>query len=81
MQGVVKAYGIYDTGVDQLGGGRGEADGHPDYRGRFTWTHNWQDLPEGFTAQWQVSALSDKNFFEQYYKPEFDNGPNQNPDG
>src|SRR5262249_53714239 len=41
------------------------------------WRQNVQDLPAGFTIQTQVSALSDKNFLEQYYKNEFDNDINQ----
>src|SRR5262249_33734438 len=44
---------------------------------RFLWRQNVQGLPEGFSLQTQVSALSDKNFLEQYYKPEFDLDINQ----
>jgi hypothetical protein len=75
--GQVKAYGIYDTGTDILGGGRGELDHHPDWRGRFFWRQAVEDLPDGFSVKAQVSALSDKNFLEQYYKLEFDREPNQ----
>jgi hypothetical protein len=74
--GLVKTYGINDTGKDILGGGRGELDHHPDFRGRFTWRH-LQDLPDDFSLQAQISALSDKNFLEQYYKNEFDREANQ----
>ena len=74
--GLVKAYGIHDTGTDILGGGRGEFDHHPELRGRFTWRH-LQDLPCDFSLQAQISALSDKNFLEQYYKNEFDREANQ----
>ncbi|TMQ35047.1 MAG: hypothetical protein E6K70_04355 [Planctomycetota bacterium] len=74
---LVKAYGIYDTGKDVLGGGRGELDNHPAWRGRFLWQNNVQDLPAGFSIQSQVSLLSDPNFLEQYYKNEFDTGLNQ----
>jgi hypothetical protein len=73
----VRAYGIYDTGTDILGGGRGPGDGHPDWRGRVRWDENVQELPEGFTVQSQVAPLSDKNFLEQYFKLEFDNDINQ----
>jgi hypothetical protein len=72
VTGEVKAYGIYDTGTDVLGGGRGEFDHHPEGRGRLTWRENVQDLPLGFSLQTQFSALSDKNFLEQYFKNEFD---------
>ena len=74
----VRAFGIYDTGTDVLGGNRGEFDDHPDWRGRVTWQQNVQALPNGFVFQSQLSVLSDKNFLEQYFKNEFDNDVNQN---
>jgi hypothetical protein len=77
VSGFVKAYGIWDHGQDILGGGRGTNDNHPEGRGRFLWRQNVQDLPEGFSLQSQVAALSDRNFLEQYYKPEFDLDINQ----
>jgi hypothetical protein len=75
--GLFKAYGIHDSGTDNLGGGRGENDDHPEWRGRILARENVFDLPYGFTVQAQVSALSDKNFLEQYYKTEFDTDINQ----
>jgi hypothetical protein len=75
--GLIKAWGIYDDGTDILGGGRGELDEHPLWRGRFLWRQNVFDLPYGFTVQSQVAALSDKNLLEQYYKLEFDSDINQ----
>jgi hypothetical protein len=69
--GNIKAYGIYDTATDELGGGRGELEPHPDARGRFFWRH-YEELPDDFTLNFQVSVLSDKNFLEQYWKNEFD---------
>jgi hypothetical protein len=74
--GLIKAYGINDTGTDILGGGRGPDDNHPKWRGRFLERHI-QELPDDFTVQLQLSALSDKNFLEQYYKDEFDRDINQ----
>jgi hypothetical protein len=74
--GHAEAYGIYDQGTDILGGDRGELDHHPLWRGRFLFRHQQQVWDE-FTVQSQVSLLSDKNFLEQYYKPEFDTGSNQ----
>jgi hypothetical protein len=74
--GLTKAFGINDTGTDILGGGRGPDDNHPKWRGRFLERHI-EDFPEDFTLQLQVSALSDKNFLEQYYKTEFDQDINQ----
>jgi hypothetical protein len=68
---LVKLYGIYDDGQDILGGGRGEFEPHPDWRGRALIRHN-QTINNEFTIQGQFSAISDKNFLEQYYKQEFD---------
>ena len=77
--GFLRLYGIQDGGVDQLGSGRPDV-GHPEYRGRAQWRHN-QDLYEYGTTFLRTIAqaeyLSDKNFLEQYYKQEFDMGPNQ----
>jgi hypothetical protein len=73
----IKAYGIIDQGTDNLGGGRGPEDHHPEERGWFLWRNSVFDLPAGFTILSQVSVLSDKNFLEQYYKNEFDSGINQ----
>jgi hypothetical protein len=75
--GIVKAYGILDSGTDNLGGGRGPDDNHPEQRGRVLARLNWFDLPEGFTVQTQLALLSDKNFLEQYFKNEFDTDINQ----
>jgi hypothetical protein len=74
---MIRSYGMYDTGTDNLGGNRGEDDNHPDYRGRLRILENVQELPLGFSLQGQLSYLSDHNFLEQYYKQEFDNDINQ----
>lgn len=74
-QGLARIFGMYDDGVDVLGGPR-TGEPHPKGRGRFFWEH-LQTLPEGWQIMGQVSLLSDKNFLEQYYKPEFDEGLNQ----
>lgn len=75
--GMVKAYGIYDQGIDNLGGNRGKEDDHPLWRGRLTWRQDVSDLPYGFKIQSQLGAFSDKNFYEQYWKQEFDTDINQ----
>ena len=69
------AYGLHDEGADQLGGTRNLNWEPPGYRGRALWRHTQQY--ENFSYQGQVSYLSDPNFLEQYYKFEFDMGPNQ----
>jgi len=74
--GNIKLYGIHDDGSDILGGGRGEGDDHPEWRGRAFWRHS-QKIFDDFTLQSQLSLLSDKNFLEQYYKQEFDYEYNQ----
>jgi hypothetical protein len=77
VTGLVKAFGIHDSGPDILGGDRGTNDNHPEWRGRLLWRQNVQGLPDGFSLQTQVSALSDKNFLEQYFDYEFANDINQ----
>ncbi len=83
-----KAYGIYDTGIDQLGFDRGNVAyigpplssvpiTHPDFRGRVLAKTNVQEMPNGFSVLGQLSYLSDRNFLEQFYQPEFANGLNQ----
>lgn len=69
--GSIKAYGIYDDGTDNLGGGRGEMDDHPLWRGRILARHQQIYLDE-FTYQGQLALLSDKNFLEQFFKYDFD---------
>ncbi len=79
LEGMVKAWGLKDTGPDILGGGRPlpfDVD-HPEWRGRVLWRQNAQNMPDGFSVQTQLSLLSDHNFLEQYYKQEFDFDVNQ----
>lgn len=73
--GLVKAWGIDDTGTDLLGANRGKV-GHPEGRGRVLFRH-YQEFPEDFTLWMQASLLSDKNFLEQYYYNEFNSDINQ----
>jgi hypothetical protein len=76
VAGQVRSNIIYDTGEDILGGPRTGAP-HTDWRGRFFWRQNVQELPDGFSLQTQISWLSDKNYLEQFFKNEFDNDLNQ----
>ena len=78
--GVVKGTAMYDRAYDILGGSREIYPGAfvpVNFRGRFLYREDVHDLPDGFTVQTQVSALSDHNFLEQYYKQEFDRELNQ----
>jgi hypothetical protein len=45
-------------------------------RGRFLFRH-YQELDSNWTFRGQYSYLSGRNFLEQFFKPEFDNGPDQ----
>lgn len=74
--GIMTVYGLQDRGADILGGDRGPEPTQPSDRGRFMWRHQ-QEVMEGMYFQGQVALLSDKNFLEQYFKNEFDLGPNQ----
>lgn len=76
LSGGVLLYGMHDTGTDVLGGGRGALDGHPDWRGRASWRQLFE-TQSGFTAQSNLQLLSDQNYFEQYWKNEFDTDPVQ----
>lgn len=71
------AWGLHDTGTDNLGGGRGQFDNHPEWRGWLSSRFNWYDLPYGFSAQVGLAPESDHNFYEQYFKNRFDTDFNQ----
>ena len=71
LSGGFLLYGIHDTGQDVLGGGRGTNDGHPEWRGRASWRQLFE-TQNGFTAQANLQALSDQNYFEQYWKVYFE---------
>jgi hypothetical protein len=74
--GTVSAWGIHDVGQDLLGGNRGALLNHPEWRGRLLARHQ-QELGDDWFLQTQLSALSDKNFLEQYYWNEFNTDINQ----
>ena len=79
-EGVAKGTAMYDRAYDILGGSREVFPGAfipPDFRGRFLYRESIRDMPYGFSVQTQVSALSDHNYLEQYYKQEFDRELNQ----
>jgi hypothetical protein len=89
-EGYVKAFGIVDQAFDVLGGDRGQLItvtpppaslnlpvSHPEERGRFQSRLNILEMPDGFTLQAQLNAISDINFMEEYYNGEFQNDPLQ----
>jgi hypothetical protein len=87
--GLIRAYGGYDTGQDILGGDRGnvllvdqpsphfQQITHPLWRGRYTGDINVQEMPLGFFAQGKFSFISDRNFLEQYFNGEWNTDFNQ----
>lgn len=75
-EGMAKLYYVNDHGIDILGGNRGPQAVPDDNRGRAMWRHQ-QEIIQGLYFQGQVAYLSDQNFLEQYYKQEYDLGPNQ----
>ena len=77
VNGLAKVYGIIDNGADNLGGGRTVGEPHPEYRGRILWRQGIADMSNGFTFLGQAAGISDRNYIEQFFKPEWDNGINQ----
>jgi hypothetical protein len=76
--GQLRLFGMYDRNFDDLGGPRPVNNfDPPNFRGWGYWSNIVEDMPYGFTFLSQVSALSDRNFLEQYYKRIFDMNPNQ----
>ena len=83
----VKAWGISDSGIDNIGANRGTSEYmsqtlnfpimHPNLRGWFLADTNIQGLPNGFTFQGKTSLVSDVNFMEQYHRDVFWNDYNQ----
>lgn len=73
--GLFRGYYIHDQGEDDLGGFRS---GKPDTenRGRALWRHR-QYLPQGWELTLEASYLSDPNFLESYFEPEFNNDKDQ----
>ncbi len=78
--GNISLYGMSDKGEDVLGGFRGPEPEHPDFRGRAVWTHTQEIYEDGASYarfMGQAAYLSDKNFYEQFFKLRYDNEPNQ----
>jgi hypothetical protein len=75
-RGYANVYAINDGGVDVLGGYRDPVPTHPATRGRALWQHQ-QEVTDDLYFQGQFAYLSDQNFLEQFYKSQFDLGPNQ----
>ena len=70
------AYYIRDTGKDNLGLDRRRLDPSTNNRYRLSLRH-CQKLDYNVDLIAEVGLLSDRNFLEQYYENEFDNGKDQ----
>jgi lipopolysaccharide export system protein LptA len=73
--GLVRSYYIYDHGTDNLGPYRNGDFPSPD-RGRALIRHR-QILPDGWELTLEASYISDANFLEEYFRPEFQEGKEQ----
>lgn len=75
-RGVLDAWGIYDTGRDNLGEDRRSVAPEQKFRGRILGQHRHY-LPDGFQLSGELGLISDRNFLEQYYEQEWDQEKDQ----
>ena len=73
--GQLKSYLLADRGQDELGRDREEPAAH-DVRGRFLLRHR-QYLEDDWQVSLELSYISDRNFLEEFFKPEFQTGKEQ----
>lgn len=73
---LVKWYYLQDKGRDVLGGIRESDFVPPGDRSRFLFRHQ-QQFDDNFSIQAQAAYLTDRNFFEAFWKLDYDFGPNQ----
>lgn len=71
VRGFIDAWGIQDTGLDNLGRNRRAVPLDQALRGRLLAQHR-QILPHGLQLSAEVGYISDHNFLEQYYEREWD---------
>jgi len=74
--GLVRSYYVHDTGEDRLGGIRDDLAPPYDNRGRALVRHR-QYLPDKWELTLEASYLSDRNFLEEYFRSEYDEGKEQ----
>ncbi|MCA9175954.1 MAG: hypothetical protein KDB14_15820 [Planctomycetales bacterium] len=68
---LLDAWGIKDTGLDDLGLDRRAVPPEDEWRGRVLLQHQ-QEAPMGFQLSAQLGWISDRNFLEQYFESEWD---------
>jgi len=73
--GTLKSYLLSDDGEDDLGNEREDIPA-PDVRGRLLLRHR-QYLEDDWQISLELSYLSDRNFLEEFFEPEFDTGKEQ----
>ncbi len=69
--GFLDAWGIYDSGVDNLGEGRREIEPEQDLRGR-VWGRHRQMTFGDFQFTGELGLISDRNFLESFYEKDWD---------
>ena len=75
-RGYLDAWGIDDDGLDNLGADRRALTPEESFRGRVLWQHR-QRADNGLQMTGEVGLISDRNFLEQYYEREWDQGKDQ----
>jgi len=74
--GVLDAWIIGDSGIDNLGMNRRDFTYPNAFRGRSFWRHR-QDLAGGWQARGAAGWISDMNFLEEFYEAEWEEGYEQ----
>jgi len=75
FQGTFKSYFVPDDqGIDDLGRHRADVPPPQTFRGRIRWEHQ-QFLPNDWQVQLKSGWVSDPNFLEEWFEPEFNDGP------
>ena len=74
--GFLDAFGIYDHGLDQLGGPLFNLKPDEDFRGRVL-ARNRTQLPDNWRLTTEIGKISDRNFLEEYFAYEWQAAKNQ----
>lgn len=69
--GFLDAWGIQDSGIDNLGADRRDLEPEVDFRGR-VWGRHRQMTIGGFRFTGELGLVSDRNFLESYYEKDYD---------
>ncbi len=75
-RGFLDAWGIDDSGTDNLGARRRSLTPEETLRGRVLGRHR-QQLQDGYRNEAELGIISDRNFLEQYYEQEWDEEKDQ----